>query len=145
MLIMLLRQLTEIGGLVLYSVLIGLVFALGEVTLFWIMLINFLLIMILSSIIKAVWYVPRPKVMQFNTLLEKINAGSFPSVHSARASSLALILSTYFGGFWFTLGICTVAGMVGMSRIILQKHYFSDVLGGTLIAVLVWLVVGILV
>jgi undecaprenyl-diphosphatase len=61
------------------------------------------------------------------------NRYSFPSHHAFRAFSIAIIIGVRFPEL-FPYLICTAA-MIGFSRIYLSKHYVTDVLAGTLLAV----------
>jgi undecaprenyl-diphosphatase len=66
---------------------------------------------------------------------------SFPSAHTAGAFSAALMLSTFWpalGGVFFVF-----AALIAFSRMFLELHFFSDVIGGILVAYLVTrLVIG---
>ena len=61
------------------------------------------------------------------------NRYSFPSHHAFRAFSIAIILGMRFPGS-FPYLIFTAA-VIGFSRIYLSRHYLTDVLAGTLLAV----------
>lgn len=65
---------------------------------------------------------------------------SFPSSHAANAAALALVLGRRWRplapGFWL------LAGLVGFSRLYLNRHFLSDVLIGVVIGVgLGWLTI----
>lgn len=67
---------------------------------------------------------------------------SFPSAHTAQI--VAFVFALYLvlrpaatgTGFWLAGTVLLVAAMVALSRIYLQVHYPSDVLGGMLLALL---------
>ena len=61
------------------------------------------------------------------------NRYSFPSHHAFRAFSIAIIIGVRHPGSLPYL-ICTAA-LIGFSRIYLSKHYLTDVLAGTLLAI----------
>jgi membrane-associated phospholipid phosphatase len=64
---------------------------------------------------------------------------SFPSGHESAAVLLATLLALYWPRtLWLTV---PAAVLVGISRVGLQRHYFSDVVGGaglTLVVVFIW-------
>jgi undecaprenyl-diphosphatase len=57
---------------------------------------------------------------------------SFPSGHAARAAMLA-VLSLGTGPIWFALIITAWAPLVGLARVIMGVHYFSDIAAGTVL------------
>lgn len=60
--------------------------------------------------------------------------GSFPSGHSAAAFSLATVVALqYRHSGWVPVVAYTLAGSVGLSRIVLDKHWASDVFVGAAI------------
>ena len=61
------------------------------------------------------------------------NRYSFPSHHAFRAFSIAIIVGVRHPGA-FPYLICAALA-IGFSRIYLSKHYLTDVLAGTLLAV----------
>jgi membrane-associated phospholipid phosphatase len=82
--------------------------------------------------IPGIYYVPWIEMHGYN---------SFPSGHTAQAFCLALCLVLYtrnnlFGGLLFMLAVLT-----GFSRIYLMQHFPVDVLGGSLIAVIMTTIV----
>ncbi|MCP4443668.1 MAG: phosphatase PAP2 family protein [Aureispira sp.] len=104
---------------------------------FWqllaIMVVGFLINEVLCSGIKYLWHKPRPNGQQFENALEKIDAGSFPSIHAARISFVYLTLGyiQYQLDAWYYLPIfALVIILVGYSRVFLHKHFPLDVAAG---------------
>ncbi len=64
---------------------------------------------------------------------------SFPSAHTANAFAFATTLSSYHRKF--TVAMFAWALLVGFSRIYLGLHYFTDVIGGAILGIVVSLVV----
>jgi membrane-associated phospholipid phosphatase len=99
---------------------------------------------IFCSLIK--YYAPttRPVPMQYSSWIEKIEAGSFPSIHSSRwmvfvGFALAEGVTQANSAVFFVLFVLAI--LVGISRVILRKHYWRDVLAGWLIGFLFgWLI-----
>jgi len=75
-----------------------------------------------------VYYVPWIEVHGYN---------SFPSGHTAQAFCLALCMLFYVQRKSFALALFTLAALTGFSRLYLMQHFPADVLGGTIIAVII--------
>lgn len=77
---------------------------------------------------------PRPE-SDWGQVYRSSDPHSFPSGHAARATMLTVI--TLLSGFWL-LGLAMLiwAFLVQIARVGLGVHYFSDVIGGTLIGIL---------
>lgn len=89
---------------------------------------------IAGAAIKLSYKTVRPAPRPATTLLERYDAGSFPSIHAARAGALAavLFLRDYYTPFvWIAI---VVALAVGWSRVYLRHHRIVDVLGGFVLA-----------
>lgn len=91
---------------------------------------------------KLAWPVPRPAPRPPKTFFDRYDAGSFPSIHSARAAAavtwLALVVPDRA---LIGLGIALALG-VGWSRVYLRQHYVRDVLGGFAAGTLLTLLVA---
>lgn len=59
---------------------------------------------------------------------------SFPSGHAARATMLA-VLALGMGPLYFALIITAWAPLVGLARVVMGVHYFSDIAAGTVLGV----------
>lgn len=63
---------------------------------------------------------------------------SFPSGHTAQAFFVASLFIQYFSlSTWSALGLYTIAGLVGFTRIYIGVHYPRDVLAGAMLG-MVW-------
>ena len=88
--------------------------------------------------IKLLFHRKRPNKQRYSNLIEKMDAGSFPSVHSSRAAfaySTLILNSELFMGAVFFFMILTV----GYSRVFLKKHYISDVVAGYFIGFILFI------
>jgi len=83
-------------------------------------------------------WVARPRPDLFPALLDMPGDWSFPSAHAMQATAAALawlLVVRHSRAFWaILLGLAVL--LVGLSRIYLQVHFPSDVVAGTLAAIL---------
>jgi len=85
---------------------------------------------LVGSLIKFFFHKPRPDGQKYSNALEKIDAGSFPSLHSSRIAVVYLTLAYLAPNIGFRLLFLAVIIVVGYSRIFLKKHFLADVIGG---------------
>ena len=101
-----------------------------------VLILGFLANEIFCSGIKFFWHKPRPNGQKFDNAFEKIDAGSFPSIHAARISFVyANIAYPYYlmDKFLPVLLCILIIALVGYSRIFLKKHFLTDVIAGYII------------
>ncbi len=96
------RDLTALGGATFYALLVLLVLLLGEYRLALLLILGFLLTMIIVIGIRLFYFKPRPQKQEYHTFLERIDASSYPSWHTARAFFLALVFIDIYGGVLLT-------------------------------------------
>ena len=76
---------------------------------------------------------PRPEG-SWGQIYRSSDPHSFPSGHAARAIMLTVIM-LLIGPWWLGLVLLAWTILVDLSRIGMGVHYFTDILGGTLIGV----------
>ena len=127
---------TSLGGLALYLLLALLHFLMGYNTVGYALLSSLIMLYVIIIVIRLFYYRNRPVKREYHNIVERIDASSFPSMHSARASSLAIILgSTAIIHVAIILWIVAVG--VGIARIILKKHDIIDVIAGLLLGAII--------
>jgi undecaprenyl-diphosphatase len=88
---------------------------------------------VFCSSIKYFWHKPRPNGQKYANGFEKIDAGSFPSIHASRIALVYLslgILQYNAGNKYVFFMFIIVILIVGYSRTFLKKHFWTDVLAG---------------
>ena len=106
------------------------------------------------SVIKLMFYKPRPIPYIFKNWIEKIDASSFPSIHTSNATVIGLIRSWWWHQSivaWsdrfiivpILVGVVGVCAAIALSRIELKKHYPIDVLCGMMFGVLIVAILGL--
>lgn len=98
----------------------------------------------LGTLIKVFYFKPRPQPKSYSTIWGKINASSFPSMHTAKAMIILvyILLVAYYVGSLTELSIAMIAFGVGFfflmarSRAVLRRHFPIDIFA--------WAVYGLL-
>jgi len=79
--------------------------------------------------------------LEEGNIYNKIDANSFPSIHSARISLIAVMFSLFYKDAPTIIACVLVVLCVGYSRIYLKRHHPIDVLAGFLIGAATALIV----
>lgn len=138
------RDFTTFGSLYFYMLIIIITFLIN-VKQSLILIIGLILIEFIGSIIKLFFHKTRPNQQAYSNTFEKIDAGSFPSIHAARALITALVLYPLFSSSIVVGIIFTVVLLTGISRILLKKHFIIDVIGGYLFGFICWYIAAIII
>ncbi|NIM47017.1 MAG: phosphatase PAP2 family protein [Candidatus Aenigmarchaeota archaeon] len=93
---------------------------------------------LLSLSLKWVFRRARPEELLKKTILKERDLGpSFPSGHTERAFSGAVIVNSFYKILEFETAFYILAFLVGISRIYLAVHYPIDTLFGALIGIII--------
>jgi membrane-associated phospholipid phosphatase len=112
----------------------------ADAVLFFIFLcISFIFSRGMGALTKLFFYKDRPVPMENTTFWKRLNAGSFPSLHTITATIVAMVvfrgtIEFGFSQYIFLLYMIIVVA-VALSRIALKKHYPTDVFFGMIYAV----------
>lgn len=132
-----LRDTTALGGLALYGLVTVLFFAFKQINVFTALVIGLILCYAMVSLFRMFFFRIRPDKQKYKGWLTKIDAGSFPSMHTTRSTVLAVILWMVFPNplarAVFVLGVLAVAS----TRVILKRHHLSDSVVGVVLGVLI--------
>jgi membrane-associated phospholipid phosphatase len=105
---------------------------------FFTLLLALLVNEVVGSLIKLFFHKKRPNGQTYSGLLEKIDAGSFPSLHASRITLVYLTLFTNAENTILKCVFITVILLVILSRVKLKKHFWIDVLGGLVLGGILW-------
>lgn len=79
----------------------------------------------------TVWKLIDPRVAW--AYFKFVDAGSFPSIHSARSFNQALLFAFALELPWAYPLLLAAAALVGYSRVVKRRHWPADVLGGAIL------------
>src|SRR5690554_466296 len=93
---------------------------------------------VIGSLIKIFFHKPRPDGQAYKGILEKIDAGSFPSLHASRITIVYLTLFSHVTDIYIKVAFLILMVAVMISRVILKRHFIKDIIGGFVIGMLLW-------
>jgi len=134
------KQITELGSFMAYIFFIPIFFILGYNDLALTLFISLVIVMTVANLIKYFYFKERPVKRQSRNLAEKLDAASFPSIHSMRTFSLVFWISMYFNDIILSSYLAIVGMIVIYSRVYLKTHYWKDVIFGILFSLIINLV-----
>lgn len=137
------KQITELGSMTLITV-FAIFFIFFNQGLAIRTILGIAGVVIISYAIKMLFFKNRPIKQSTETFIEKVDASSFPSVHAARTTVIAFWLIMYFNNIYLRAFITLIWVLVIYSRVYLKKHYWSDVIGGTIIALIINAIIHII-
>jgi membrane-associated phospholipid phosphatase len=94
---------------------------------------------LIGAVVKKVLSLPRPAKFMGRDAIHLVFdvdlhiRNSFPSGHTATAFCIATVLALYFRNNVLSVGLITVALLVGISRVYLGQHFIADVAGGAVL------------
>ena len=112
-------------------------FLIDEKILAYKIFLGLIIIYSIGIIIRLTYNKERPKHKPRNNILQKIDANSFPSMHSSRSTFLLIILIQYFEyqikiiAFFYIIYITIL-----YARIHKKRHDFIDLVGGIFLGIL---------
>ena len=95
------------------------------------------------GLIKFAYPKQRPIPRRNKRFFERYDASSFPSIHTARITTLAVMVDSFYNDALLLFASTAIVIFVGYSRIYLKHHYFKDVAGGFIIGAIISLVVNL--
>jgi undecaprenyl-diphosphatase len=129
------RDISAMGG-VFFTTLIPLfVLLLGEFALFYELVVGLFIVYIVNISIRQFYFKDRPKKEVYVGWVQRIYASAFPSMHAMRVWFLVTVLGLYYSDTLLAGIFLVVGGAVSYSRVVLEKHYYSDVIAGMVLGV----------
>ncbi|MBI2573070.1 phosphatase PAP2 family protein [Candidatus Woesearchaeota archaeon] len=127
------RDITTLGGFVFTGLLCLILLATEQYELLFQTVLGLFLILVICIIIRLIYYKDRPLKQKHQNIIERIDASSFPSMHTARAIFLPIIFWNHLNNPLLQGLVVILALTVSYSRIYLQKHDWIDLLGGAVL------------
>ncbi len=137
----LLRDITSIGGFMFY---LSLLLVYAHSILFLPLLFGLIFTASIVVLIRIFYFKDRPKKEAHHNLIERIDASSFPSLHTARIVFLAALFSAHYESSYLTGVFIISAIAVSYSRIYLQKHDYIDVFAGAVLGGIAFMIASYL-
>ena len=134
------RDITSLGSLWIYCAILLLFLLQKDYLIFKKLLAGLVLIQAITIAIRSFYFKERPSRYPHKSYIERIDASSFPSLHSARIAFLSVFFIKYFSNVFLGILILITAVLVAYSRIRLKKHDLKDVLGGVIVGAAVYLI-----
>lgn len=133
------RDITSLGGLPLLGILFLFLIAydVRQAVFFG---IGIALIVIIGVLIKIMSPKKRPDGQTHTNIIEKIDAGSFPSLHAARTLFTGLFFALLVGDLYLSVLITLLVLLIGASRVYRKRHYWIDIAGGYVLGIVVWFI-----
>lgn len=91
----------------------------------------------LAIVLRLLFWRRRPDKESYHNLISKIDAGSFPSLHSMRVAMLATVIMMRFQSIVSYLIFGAAALSVLVLRVTERRHYPRDVIAGAILGVLI--------
>lgn len=127
------RDITALGTVPYHAIFLVFLLLFSRYELFYTVLLGEILIYVISVFLKLAFFKNRPQKMGHGNVLEKIEASSFPSVHTARIFFVSILLMLRINNLMIAAFLLLLSLLVAYSRIYLKKHYFIDVLVGAVL------------
>ena len=127
---------TAFGTAYFYSLLIIFLFIINQKTKAMHLLIALPICYILVLTFRLFYFKERPEKEDYFNLFTKLNASSFPSLHTFTFTLTATVLSTITKTTKTTIFFYTIALLVAYSRLYIKKHYMSDIFAGLVLGIL---------
>ncbi len=140
----LVRDFTSFGSVIFHIVALAFILVL-DFSIFIKYAVTVSLTIILILLLKSIVFMNRPrKKNKYKTYIGKIEKNSLLSGHTASSFAFAISigLNTSTAILIFLLAFAT---LVGISRVILKRHYVKNIVNGGLVGIIVGLIINLLV
>ena len=128
------RDITSLGGTPFYLLILLFTLVFGQAMLFWQLFAGMVFVTLIVILVRSVYFRDRPRKQEYSNILEKLDASSFPSLHTARIFFMAFVFLNFFWNALIGVLLLGLAVLVAYSRVYLRKHDFIDLTGGLILA-----------
>ena len=136
------KDITSLGGFPLTTIIAITLLLLNEFRVFWQITLGVVGGTVFVALFRLVYFRKRPTPWTVKGMIDKMQAGAMPSVHTMRAAIIAVVLGTRFG-FWPGMVFALAALLVAHSRVRLKYHWWSDVIAGLVLGGIIgWVAVS---
>lgn len=135
------RDVTAFGSLVFSLILVLVPVSFNEYRLATQLSVAFILSYAITFPIKFLFFKERPEKQPHSNLWERVDASSFPSLHSMRATSYAIPLIAFNPAPLFTAIVILLALGTMITRLTTRKHFMVDIIAGALIGLILGTVI----
>lgn len=133
-----LQEFTQFGGFVFYAIVLAVFFFTNHKEISYGLFIGLIVMYIVISVLRLINFRKRPVEMKYTNLIEKIDSGSFPSMHATRSTFLFINLIKFFSNQYLTAIFVMLVLLVCYSRMHFKKHYLSDVIVGIILGIVIY-------
>ncbi len=126
---------TNLGSAVFYTILVIFLLLIGKLKLGIYLALGLIIAYTFVFILRLFYFKERPKKEEYTNLFTKINASSFPSLHTMSSMYTAIVLANEIKKPIITGFFILISLLIGYSRMHLKKHYFIDVLFGLVLGI----------
>jgi len=130
------KEITLAGSGATNILIIAILLIIGETRAFILLTACLIISIALTVLIRSLYFKNRPKKQNYKNFIEKIDASSFPSLHSMRVAMYLFIFTALYGYIAFIIFL-PISIIVVISRLILKKHDIYDVSFGFVIGLII--------
>ncbi len=127
---------TALGSAYFYGILAIFLLLLGKNKTAFHLVIGLIICYSFVLILRIFYFKERPNKEEHFNFFTRINASSFPSLHSLSSAYTATVLSNSFNNAKLTVFFYAIVLSISFSRVYLKKHYIFDVLVGLIIGII---------
>jgi membrane-associated phospholipid phosphatase len=125
------QDISSLGGNPAYILVGAIFFFLGQAKVASHLLVVIALCYLVTTGFRLAFFRERPEKQKYRTILQRIDASSFPSLHAMRAAALVFIVALFFNHWLMWLFAFMASAAVAYSRVWLKRHHPTDVIVGT--------------
>jgi membrane-associated phospholipid phosphatase len=138
------HEITVLGSLVFYGILLLFFLAVQDILMFKVLLTGCIITFTITILIRTFYFKDRPAKQEYKNWVERMDASSFPSLHSARIIFLMLVFMFKFQHLYTSLLFILLALVVMISRVYLKKHDWIDISSGAFLGLFTYWIITLI-